>query len=90
MNIDDAVRAIESSDEFKLLRSLKGPSDWGLKGTNSTALAGLYVDVETTGLSTSKDEIVELQRIQGGSDRQGQGQTIINQTPQFSWFNWLA
>ncbi len=60
MNIDDAVRAIESSNEFKLLRSLKGPSDWGLKGTNPTALTGLYVDVETTGLSTSKDEIVEL------------------------------
>jgi len=60
MNIDEAVRAIESSSEFKLLRRLNGPTEWNLKGANLTALTGLYVDVETTGLSTSKDEIVEL------------------------------
>jgi len=56
---DPAIVAMESTGDFRVLRRLR-PRRVVNEADGSKTKLGLFVDVETTGLDTAKDEIIEL------------------------------
>ena len=56
---DPAIAAMESSGDFRILRRLQ-PRHVVNESDGTKTRLGLFVDVETTGLDTAKDEIIEL------------------------------
>lgn len=59
MNTDEAERLLSISPDHKVLKRIPRATAWGLRSTSDKVLRGVYVDVETTGLSES-DEVIEL------------------------------
>jgi len=51
---------LEESGDYKILRRLKPCAARTSAGSGDECRNGLFVDVETTGLDSSKDEIIEL------------------------------
>lgn len=59
MNDDEAIRHLEQSDDYRVIRRLHAPGRYN-DGAPTVARVGLVIDTETTGLDTSKDKIIEL------------------------------
>ena len=59
MNNEEMISHLEETGDFKVLRRVK-PREYINRTDGSETRRGLYVDVETTGLSTMSDEIIEL------------------------------
>ena len=59
MNNEEMIAHLEETGDFKVLRRVI-PRAYINKPDGSETRCGLYVDVETTGLSTMNDEIIEL------------------------------
>ena len=59
MNNEKMIAHLEETGDFKVLRRVI-PRAYINKPDGSETRRGLYVDVETTGLSTMNDEIIEL------------------------------
>ena len=57
-----ARELLEAHDDYRVLRRLAEPDNWDLPGSTSvkTVRQGLFVDVETTGLDVTQDEVIEL------------------------------
>lgn len=60
MDLPEASRLVEASPDFRLLRRVRSPRDWALKGTGGEIRRGVFVDTETTGLDQDNDEVIEL------------------------------
>jgi DNA polymerase-3 subunit epsilon len=60
MDINEAERLIEGSPDHRLLRRVPEPSHWPLSPAVSETRRGVFIDVETTGLDTDIDEVIEL------------------------------
>lgn len=59
MNLEEMAKALESSRDYRVLRRLVPRSTIHPPDGSSTRL-GLFLDVETTGLDHTKDELIEL------------------------------
>ncbi|HKJ83629.1 MAG TPA: 3'-5' exonuclease [Mariprofundaceae bacterium] len=59
MNDDEAIRQLEQSGEYRVIRRLHAPAHYH-EGAPEVARVGLVIDTETTGLDTTKDKIIEL------------------------------
>ena len=59
MNNEEMIAHLEETGDFKVLRRVI-PRAYINQPDGSETRRGLYVDVETTGLSTMNDEIIEL------------------------------
>ena len=58
-NLEDAAKALEANGEFRVLRRIR-PRDVFDAADFSDARIGVLLDVETTGLASETDEIIEL------------------------------
>lgn len=59
MNTEDAACLLSDSPDYKVLKRIPPAASWGMRSTNNDLMRGVFVDVETTGLSES-DEVIEL------------------------------
>jgi len=60
MDITEAVRLVDASVNFRLLRRVPTPADWPLTTPSGETRRGVFVDTETTGLDQDTDEVIEL------------------------------
>jgi DNA polymerase-3 subunit epsilon len=51
---------LQAHDDYRVLRRIPPSADWQLPGAQGQFRRGLFVDVETTGLDTETDEIIEV------------------------------
>jgi DNA polymerase-3 subunit epsilon len=51
---------LQAHDDYRVLRRISPSADWQLPGAQGQFRRGLFVDVETTGLDTETDEIIEV------------------------------
>jgi DNA polymerase-3 subunit epsilon len=73
MDLAAAAALVESSEDYRLLRRFRPRTRYG---DGVGAFCGLYVDVETTGLDTEKDEIIELGMVLFSYDADGVVQVV--------------
>lgn len=59
MNDSEAIRHLEQSDDYRVIRRLHAPERYN-DGAPEVARIGLVIDTETTGLDTTKDKVIEL------------------------------
>lgn len=59
MNDIEAIRHLEQSGQYRVIERLKAPDTY-TQGAPATARTGIVIDVEATGLDTSRDKIIEL------------------------------
>lgn len=58
--IQNAIRILEGDEDHRVLRRISSSQSWDLPQAESQVRHGLFVDVETTGLDTETDEIIEV------------------------------
>ena len=56
----DAAARLDAHDDYRVLRRIPPSTEWQLSGAQGQSRRGLFVDVETTGLDTETDEIIEV------------------------------
>jgi len=56
----DAAAELDAHDDYRVLRRIPPSTEWQLPGAQGPFRRGLFVDVETTGLDTETDEIIEV------------------------------
>ncbi|MCP5075615.1 MAG: hypothetical protein GY947_20285 [Rhodobacteraceae bacterium] len=56
----EAVAELEAHDDYRVLRRIPPATKWQLRNAQGQCRRGLFVDVETTGLDTETDEIIEV------------------------------
>ena len=56
----DAAARLDAHDDYRVLRRIPPSTEWQLSGASGQSRRGLFVDVETTGLDTETDEIIEV------------------------------
>ncbi|MCP5082364.1 MAG: hypothetical protein GY948_11770 [Alphaproteobacteria bacterium] len=56
----DAVAELEAHDDYRVVRRIPPATKWQLRNAQGQCRRGLFVDVETTGLDTETDEIIEV------------------------------
>lgn len=59
-DIQNAIRILEKHDDYRVLSRISSSSTWNFPGPEGQTRRGLFVDVETTGLNTETDEIIEV------------------------------
>ena len=62
-NVDEvqsAIRVLRDHEDHRVLSRISSSQDWNLPQAQSQVRRGLFVDVETTGLDTETDEIIEV------------------------------
>lgn len=69
MDINDAVRALEASPDFRVLRRVPPAAAWPLKASSGERRRAVFVDTETTGLDPDVDEVIELALLPFDYDR---------------------
>jgi DNA polymerase III subunit epsilon len=57
--LKEALAKVEASPDYKVLRRLRTPQNYS-PGDNTEKMMGVYLDVETTGLSSDLDKIIQL------------------------------
>ena len=60
MIVSEAERVLDASPDHRILRRIPEPEKWTLPAGDAAFRRGLYVDVESTGLSHETDEVIEL------------------------------
>lgn len=68
MTLSEAERILEASPDHRVLRRVLAPSHWRLSEATGQLRRGLFVDCETTGLDTERDEVIELALVPFGYD----------------------
>lgn len=58
--LERMAELVESSDEYRVLRRLRPLAHFDPSLIDASTKQGMFVDVETTGLDSAKDEIVDL------------------------------
>jgi DNA polymerase-3 subunit epsilon len=58
--LQDAVATLDAHDDYRVLRRIPPSGEWRLANPQRQCRRGLFVDVETTGLDTETDEIIEV------------------------------
>jgi len=59
MDINEAIKIVESSDDYKVLRRLYSVEKYHQEDASQKRI-GIYLDVETTGMNADEDEIIEI------------------------------
>lgn len=60
MDLTEAERLIEASDDYRLLRRVQPASAWKLEAPTGETRRAIFLDTETTGLDRETDEVIEL------------------------------
>src|SRR5947209_5923793 len=60
VNADDMIRTLEKSGDYRVLRRLKPRDVFETIVPGQELKTGVIIDLETTGLDTVSDEIIEL------------------------------
>jgi len=71
MDIEQAVEVIDASDDYRVLRRLM-PAERYYADDESDKRMGIYLDVETTGMSADDDTIIELAMVPFEFNKSGQ------------------
>ena len=58
--LQDALIKLDAHDDYRVLRRIPPSTEWQLVRAQGQSRRGLFVDVETTGLDTETDEIIEV------------------------------
>ena len=58
--LQDALIKLDAHDDYRVLRRISPSAEWQLAAASGQSRRGLFVDVETTGLDTETDEIIEV------------------------------
>ena len=58
--LENAFVKLDAHDNYRVLRRIPPSTEWRLSGASGQSRRGLFVDVETTGLDTETDEIIEV------------------------------
>ncbi len=76
--------ALEASGRYRVLERYRRPERYlAAPGSDVEVLTGLYVDVETTGLSSDTDRIIELGLVAFEFDREGHIYAILDELSAF-------
>ena len=77
-------RALEASGRYRVLERYRKPDRYhGTPAPGTELRTGLYVDVETTGLSASTDRIIELGLVAFEFDREGRIYRLLEERSAF-------
>ena len=57
---DSTIAAMEATGNYKVLHHIGCRTEFAAQPPDADPLEGIIVDVETTGLSTSDDDIIQL------------------------------
>ena len=60
MNTDDMIKTLEGSGDYRVLRRLKPRDKFETVSPGQELKTGVLIDLETTGLDTTLDEVIEL------------------------------
>ena len=58
--LQDATARLDAHNDYRALRRIPPSTEWQLPRAHGQSRRGLFVDVETTGLDTEADEIIEV------------------------------
>lgn len=58
--IQNAIRILKKHEDYRVLSRVSSSGTWDLPRPDGRSKRGLFVDVETTGLNTETDEIIEV------------------------------
>lgn len=70
-DLEAMARSLEASGDYRVLRRLAARPDLP-EGDLDQARTGIFLDLETTGVDTARDEIIELAMVRFRYDAQGQ------------------
>ena len=59
-DIQNAIDVLENHQDYRVLRRISDPVSWDFPQSEGQSRRGLFVDVETTGLDTQTDAIIEV------------------------------
>ena len=77
-------RALEASGRYRVLKHYEKPARYQPAPAEDVEVrTGLYVDVETTGLSSSQDRIIELGLVAFEFDREGRIYRLLHELSAF-------
>ena len=65
MTTDDLIKSLEQSGDYRVLRRQKPRDTFEAVGPGQELKLGVLVDLETTDLDTTSDEVIELGMVKG-------------------------
>ena len=76
-NLEELAITLEQSKSYRVLRKLQVPQ-FNESSSRKAAKTGILVDVETTGLEPTADEVIELALIRFRYSMEGNISTIVD------------